>query len=87
MTALRRDGVYRLPNGKTYVALPANRQGRHFLYARRGNLPLLPDYVMNVEGRILTWPDDSQTAWSSLNIIDTGETYHRIRPARIARRA
>ncbi len=81
MTALRRAGVYRLPNEKIYVALPAAREGRYFLYAQRGNLPLIPDYVMNVEGHIVTWPDELRTAWSSLNIVDTGETYRRGSPA------
>jgi hypothetical protein len=37
--------------------------------------------VMNVEGHIVTWPDELRTAWSSLNIVDTGETYRRGSPA------
>jgi hypothetical protein len=84
MTTLRREGVYRLPNDKVYVALPAERRGRHFLYAYRETLPLIPDYVMNVEGYIVTWPDELRTPWSSRNIIDTGETYHRIPPVGVA---
>lgn len=81
MTTLRREGVYLLPGDKFYVARPAKRQGRHFLYSRRDNFPLIPDYVMSNEGYVLTWPDEQQTPWSSHSIIDTGETYRRSPPA------
>jgi hypothetical protein len=73
MRQLRNYGVYRLPDGRGYVAVRGG-SGKFYLFECREGLKLPPVFEVTQEGLVLRW-FNSGPEWCAEHLQDTGRTF------------
>ena len=78
MCSLRKGGIYELPDGSSFIAMPAGL-GNYFLYEQRQAFSAPPYYVIDTEGAIKTYPAGRTIEWRIDDLTDTGEVHISVR--------
>ena len=79
MNTLRKGGIYKLPDGSSFIAMPAG-EGDYFLYEQKQGFSAPPYYLIDTEGEITTYPSGRVIAWRAKDLKDTGETHRPDQP-------
>jgi hypothetical protein len=65
-------GVYLLPDGRRYIAVPAD--SCYYLHVERRGVGSMPAYKVGSDGWVSD-PSSRERVYSAENLLDTGEIY------------